>query len=238
MSFRVSISISTLLLPPSNPEPWDGRQMCVSNSTASQAPPGSVGWERHYCNECSFQPVLTGQCFSPYMTKKKCTNFLPSSVPPQEDKSQSFFPFYTKRPPRNPNPPLAFSTSFQSHEKHQLTFPLHQPNQSIQLSIFLTPNKLSSSPASGSPPAGWGMPFAKVSGQACAMKGSHKNKTQALSGRLTVILLLCCLPCIPSRQRQPTFPTIPLGGQLWSWDEGRKYFSSKPVLKIDGSRKL
>lgn len=152
MSFRVSISISTLLLPPSNPEPWDGRQMCVSNSTASQAPPGSVGWERHYCNECSFQPVLTGQCFSPYMTKKKCTNFLPSSVPPQEDKSQSFFPFYTKRPPQNPNPPLAFSTSFQSHEKHQLTFPLHQPNQSIQLSIFLTPNKLSSSPASGSPP--------------------------------------------------------------------------------------
>lgn len=92
------------------------------------------------------------ECFSPYMTKKKALISFLSLYLLKKTKARVSFLFIQKDPPKTLIPPLPFSTSFQSHEKHQLTSPLHQPNQSIQLFIFLTPNKLSSSPASGSSP--------------------------------------------------------------------------------------
>lgn len=146
MSFSLCRSISALLLPPSNPEPWDGRQMCVSNSTASQAAPGSIGPERHYLNERSFKPVFTEQNFSLHTSPKKALiSFLPLHL---LKKTKARVSSLYKKKKKTTIPPLPFPTSFQSHERRQFISPLHQPTQSIQLSIFLTPHKLTSSPAS------------------------------------------------------------------------------------------
>lgn len=145
--------------------------------------------------------------FSPYMTKKS-TNFLPSSAPPQEDKSKSFL--FIQKDQKNPILPLPFPTSFQSQEKHQLISPLHQPTQNIQLSTFLTPHKLNSSPASVWEVGRLRNALSKGLWSGLWHDRLTKEQNPSPLRQIDSILLLCCLPHMPSRQRQPTFPTIPL----------------------------
>lgn len=148
--------------------------------------------------------VHSNQCLQgiivPFIhSKKKGTNFFPSSAPPQEDKCK------LQKKKKSTNLPTSFSHLLPNSWKPPVSLfspPTYLKDTALHL---LTLCKISSFPASEKLECS----FLKVSDQACILKGSHKNKTQTLLSRSTVphCFVPAPYPCQMEAAHIPLYPS-------------------------------